>query len=134
MSKLQFINPRGLFQGSFSHVATAQGGTTIYISGQVAFDEEGKVFGKTCEEQCEKVFDNLGLALAGAHANFTHIVKMNIYVRDLTSQKLQSLRSIRAKHLGSHQPASTLIATPGLVHEDLMLEIEAIAVIANEAS
>ena len=59
---------------------------------------------------------------------------MNIYVRDLTSQKLQSLRSIRAKHLGSHQPTSTLIATPGLVHEDLMLEIEAIAVIANEAS
>lgn len=106
-------------------------GTTVYISGQVAFDEDGKVSGKTFEEQCVKVFENLRLALAGANANFSDLVKMNIYVRDLTSQKLQCLRSVRTSYLGSHQPASTLVATPALVHEDLMLEIEAVAVIAG---
>ncbi|NBQ96111.1 MAG: RidA family protein, partial [Betaproteobacteria bacterium] len=47
------------------------------------------------------------------------------------SQKLQCLRSVRTSYLGSHQPASTLVATPALVHEDLMLEIEAVAVIAG---
>ena len=129
MSTIQFINPKGLFKGSFSHVAAVHGGTTVYISGQVAFDEDGKVSGKTFEAQCVKVFENLQLALAGANADFSHLVKMNIYVRDLTSEKLQCLRSVRSSFLGSRQPASTLVATPGLVHEDLMLEIEAVAVI-----
>ena len=131
MSTMQFINPTGLFKGSFSHVAVVHAGTTVYISGQVAFDEDGKVSGKTFEEQCVKVFENLRLALAGANANFSDLVKMNIYVRDLTSQKLQCLRSVRTSYLGSHQPASTMVATPALVHEDLMLEIEAVAVIAG---
>jgi enamine deaminase RidA (YjgF/YER057c/UK114 family) len=129
MSTIQFINPPGLFKGSFSHVAAVHAGTTVYISGQVAFDEDGNVSGKTFEEQCVKVFENLQLALSGANADFRHLVKMNIYVRDLTHQKLQCLRSVRANCLGSHQPASTLVATPGLVHEDLMLEVEAVAVI-----
>ena len=36
---------------------------------------------------------------------------------------------IRQHHLGAHQPASTLVATPTLVHEELMLAIEAVAVV-----
>ena len=55
---------------------------------------------------------------------------MNIYVRDLTSEKVKTLRAIRQRHFGTHQPASTLVGTTALVHEELMLEIEAIAVIA----
>lgn len=33
-----------------------------------------------------------------------------------------AFREVRARHLGQHLLASTLVATPGLVHEDLMLE------------
>jgi enamine deaminase RidA (YjgF/YER057c/UK114 family) len=54
---------------------------------------------------------------------------MNTCVRDLTSEKVKTLRATRQRHFGTHQPASTLVATPALVHEDLMLEIEAIAVV-----
>jgi enamine deaminase RidA (YjgF/YER057c/UK114 family) len=54
---------------------------------------------------------------------------MNIYLRDLTSEKVRVFRQIRAARLGGHMPASTLVATPALVHEDLMLEIEVVAVL-----
>jgi 2-iminobutanoate/2-iminopropanoate deaminase len=124
-----FINPEGLSRGNYSHVAAVTGGRLVFVSGQVAFDEAGKVVGRTMTEQAEQVFHNLKIALAAAGAELRHVVKMNIYVRDLTTARLQAFRDVRAKHLGQHQPASTLVATPGLVHEDLMLEVEVVAAV-----
>jgi 2-iminobutanoate/2-iminopropanoate deaminase len=126
---VDFINPKGLSTGAYSHVAVVSGGRLVYVSGQIAFDENGKVVGTTMAEQAEQVFRNLKVALAAAGAEFRHIVKMNIYVRDMTAARLQAFREVRSRHLGQHQPASTLVATPGLVHEDLMLEVEAVAVV-----
>ena len=114
----QFTNPAGLSQGNYSHVATVTGGRLVFVSGQVAFDEQGHV-----------VFHNLKVALAASGATLEHVVKMNIYMRDLTASRLQAFRAVRARHLGQHLPASTLVATPALVHEDLMLEIEVVAAV-----
>lgn len=127
---VEYHNPAGLAAGSYSHTAVVSGGRTLYVSGQVAFDESGKVVGATFAEQAERVFHNLRIALAAGGAQFSDIVKMNVYVRDLTSEKVRSFREIRGRHLGGHKPASTLVATPALVHEDLMLEVEVVAVVA----
>ena len=127
---VEYINPAELSQGTYSHVAAVSGGSrTLYVSGQVAMDAAGQVVGKTFAEQAEQVLRNLGIALAAGGAQFHHIVKMNVYVRDLTTEKVKTLRAIRQKHFGAHQPASTLVGTTALVHEELMLEIEVIAVV-----
>ena len=126
---VEFINPSELSQGSYSHVAVVTGGRTLYVSGQVAMDANGNVVGTTFAEQCEQVLSNLGTALAAGGAQFHHIVKMNVYVRDLTRARVKTLRTIRQKHFGGHQPASTLVGTTALVDEDLMLEIEVVAVV-----
>ncbi|HVL59632.1 MAG TPA: RidA family protein [Burkholderiaceae bacterium] len=125
----QFINPPGLSKGTYSHTAVVTGGRTVYVSGQVARDESGSTAGQTFAEQAERVFENLRIALGAAGAEFRHIVKMNIYVRDLTAARVKQFREVRARHLGSHQPASTLVGTTALVDEDLMLEVEVIAVV-----
>jgi enamine deaminase RidA (YjgF/YER057c/UK114 family) len=54
---------------------------------------------------------------------------MNVYVRD-HQREGQVVPRDRQRHLLDHQPASTLVATPGLVHEDMMLEVEVVAQIA----
>jgi 2-iminobutanoate/2-iminopropanoate deaminase len=126
---VDFINPPGLSRGTYSHAAVVTGGRLVFVSGQVAFDEHGNVVGATFAEQAERVFQNLRAALAGAGAEFRHVVKMNVYVRDLTGTRLKTFREVRVRHLGQHQPASTLVATPALVHEDLMLEVEVVAVV-----
>jgi enamine deaminase RidA (YjgF/YER057c/UK114 family) len=126
---VQFPTPEGLARGSYSHVAVVAGGRTLYVSGQVAVDASGKVVGATFAEQAEKVFDNLQAALAAGGAEFRHVVKLNTYVRDLSSAKVALLREIRARRFGGHLPASTLVGTPALVHEDMMLEVEAVAVV-----
>jgi enamine deaminase RidA (YjgF/YER057c/UK114 family) len=124
---VEFINPAELSQGTYSHVAAVSGGARmLYVSGQVAMDAAGQVVGQTFAEQAEQVLRNLGIALAAGGAQFHHIVKMNVYVRDLTGEKVKTLRAIRQRHFGAHQPASTLVGTTALVHEDLMLEIAAV--------
>jgi 2-iminobutanoate/2-iminopropanoate deaminase len=126
---VEFINPPGLAKGTYSHTAVVTGGKMIFISGQVATNSAGQIVGTTFAEQAKQVFENLKLALQAGGADFGNIVKMNTYIRDLTSARVKALREIRAQYLGHHQPASTLVATPGLVQEDMMLEVEVIAVV-----
>ena len=125
----RFHNPPGLAKGTYSHTAIVNGGTTIHISGQVAMNAAGEIVGDTFAAQTEQVFENLRIALEGAGAGFANIVKMNIYVRDITSARVAAFRQIRQRYLGDHQPASTLVGTTGLVHEDMMIEVEAVAVV-----
>jgi enamine deaminase RidA (YjgF/YER057c/UK114 family) len=126
---VHYIDPPGLSRGSYSHVAVVTGGRTIHVSGQVSMDEAGRVVGTTFEEQAERVLSNLTIALAAAGAELRHVVKMNTYVCDLTGERVKAFREIRARHFGDHKPASTLVGTTALVHEDLMIEIEVVAVI-----
>jgi len=111
----------------YSHVAEVSSGRTIYIAGQVAFDKSGSVVGKgDFAAQATQVFENLKLALAAVGATFDNVVKVNTYVTDMS--QIQTLREIRAKYYGKNAPASTLVEIGSLANPDLMIEIEAIAV------
>jgi len=127
---VRYLNPPTLSAPTgYSHVAEVSGGRTIYIAGQVAFDNFGKIVGKgDFAVQATQVFENLKLALAAAGATFDNVVKVNTYVTDMTH--LQTLREIRGKYYGKIAPASTLVEIGGLANPDLMIEIEAVAVVS----
>jgi reactive intermediate/imine deaminase len=125
---VRFLNPQALsVPTGYSHVAEVSSGRTIYIAGQVAFDKSGSVVGKgDFAAQATQVFENLKLALAAVGATFDNVVKVNTYVTDMS--QIQTLREIRAKYYGKNAPASTLVEIGSLANPDLMIEIEAIAV------
>ena len=127
---VRYLNPPTLSMPTgYSHIAEVSGGRTIYIAGQVAFDNSGKVVGKgDFAAQATQVFENLKLALAAVSATFENVVKVNTYVTDMSH--LQMLREIRVKYYGKNAPASTLVEIGRLASPDLMIEIEAIAVIS----
>ena len=102
---------------------------TIYISGQIAFDKDGKVVGAgDMKAQAERVFKNLELALTAAGATFSDVVKMNSYITDMS--KIQAVRDVRARYFKDATPASTFVQVAGLVRPELLLEIEVVAVVA----
>ena len=127
--RVRYLNPPTLSAPTgYSHVAEVSGGRTIYIAGQVAFDNSGKVVGKgDFGAQATQVFENLKLALAAVGATFENVVKVNTYVTDMSH--LQTLREIRVKYYGEFAPASTLVEIGKLANPDLMIEIEAVAVV-----
>jgi reactive intermediate/imine deaminase len=126
---VRYLNPETLSAPTgYSHIAEVSGGRTIYTAGQVAFDKAGKLVGKgDFGAQATQVFENLKLALAAAGATFDNVVKVTTYVTDMS--QIQTLREIRGKYYGKTAPASTLVEISKLANPDLMIEIEAIAVV-----
>lgn len=127
---VRFIQPEGLARaGAYTHVVSVSGGRAIYISGQVALDKTGALVGKgDMRAQAEQVFQNLKLALEAAGATFKDVVKMTYYVVDMS--QFQAVRDVRAKYLSAENPpASTAVGVTRLVSPDMLLEIEAIAIV-----
>ncbi len=131
MQRIDYINPSQLTKPTgYTHVVKASEGRTIYISGQIAFDKDGKVVGKDdFRRQTVQVFDNLKAALAAAGATFDDVVKLTTFVTDMKNAPI--LREVRTQYFGKNPPAGTLVQIGGLVLPELMIEVEAIAVVRD---
>jgi enamine deaminase RidA (YjgF/YER057c/UK114 family) len=108
-------------------------GKTIYVSGQVSVNERGEVVGKgDLRAQTQQAFENVKTALAAVGATFRDVVKMNLYVVGLKPEQVPVVRGIRAQYVNMEKPsASTLVGVSALVVPEWLIEIEAIAVIAQ---
>ncbi len=126
-----FQNPDGLFVPSgFSHVVTSTRRKTVIIAGQVAYNEKGQVVGvDDLAAQVEQVYRNLGTALAAGGARFTDVVKTTLFVCDMTPEKIRVIRAVRERFLANEPPASTMVGVQALARPELMLEVEAVAMI-----
>jgi len=113
---------------SYSPAVTVGPGKMLFISGQIAFDDEGKVVGPgDMVAQARKIFENLRVILDKAGASFKDVVKTNYYVTDVS--QFPKVAALRTDYFEGVFPASTMVEVKGLIHEDLLLEIEAVAVL-----
>jgi enamine deaminase RidA (YjgF/YER057c/UK114 family) len=125
------LQPEGLAKPrGYSHSVSARG-TSVFIAGQVAFDADGRVVGAgDLRAQTEQVFRNLGHALAAAGARVEDLVKFTVFVVDFKPPDREVIAEVRSRFIGhAAPPASTLVGVQALVLPELMIEIEAIAVI-----
>lgn len=128
----EYIDPAALAKpNGFSHVVKSSRRTTVLVSGQVAYDADGRIVGVgDLAAQVEQVYRNIETALAACGAGMKDVVKTTLFVRDLTPEKIVVIRRVRAAFLSEdHPPASTLVGVQALAKPELMLEVEAIAMI-----
>jgi len=132
----RFYNPPAIAKPSgYTHVVEAAGpGRIVYIAGQLGLDLDNNIVGTTGDfrAQAEQTFVNLRNALAAVGAGFGHVVKLNNYLVDMTH--LGIFREVRDRHIDtSAPPASTTIAISSLARPGALIEIEAVAVVPDEA-
>ena len=127
-TNIRFINPSTLaIPPGYTHVVEITHGRTIFIAGQVALDQAGQIVGHhDFRAQTQQVFENLKAALAAVGADFTRVVKLNMYVVDIS--QLPTLREVRDRYVNTHHPpASTLVEVRRLAREEFLIEVEAVA-------
>jgi len=109
----------------------ATGSRIIHISGQVAVDAEGKVVGTTHLEQTRKALENLLIALRSAGATLEDVGKFTIYVVNYSWDALEGIMTATKEVYGDSYPrtANTLVGVASLWLPDLLVEIEAVAVV-----
>jgi len=132
----QYINPPGLVKPTgYTHVVVSPDGRTAYIAGQVAFDSAGVIVGVgDFRAQAEKVYANLRTALASVGATYADVLKTTTLIVDVAANGA-ALREVRAKYLDpAAPPANTLVPVPALARPELLIEVEAIAVLRTPRS
>ena len=125
---VEFVNPETMHRPTgYSHVAVTAG-RLVYIAGQVALDPAGALVGPgDIRAQARQVFENLQAALTAVGSSFEQVVKLTLYVVDIT--QLPAVREVRDDYVDTRRPpASTAVQIQRLVREDLLIEVEAVAV------
>jgi enamine deaminase RidA (YjgF/YER057c/UK114 family) len=134
----QYLNPKEIFQSPFFTHSIAVSGPAriVYVSGQVSYDRDGFVIGKDdMRAQAEQVFKCLTHNLKAAGAAWSDVVKLNGYMVRMNADAVNLYREVRSRYLDAKRmPASTLIGVKRLVHDDLLLEVEVIAAVAETAA
>jgi 2-iminobutanoate/2-iminopropanoate deaminase len=113
----------------FTHVVRA--GNIVFVSGCVATDENGKtVGGSDIVAQTRQVHENIKRCLTAAGATFADVCKVTVFLRNVGDR--EKVNTVRKEYFGAHRPASTLLEISRLVRDDLLIEIEATAVVAAD--
>jgi len=134
-AKVEYINPEGLHKNpAYSQLVTTQGAVkTIYVGGQNATDKDGKIVGKgDIKAQAVQTLNNLKIALEAGGASLKNVIKWNVFiVQGQDSQIAFQALQEDLKQL-AHPPIITGVYVAALAQPDFLLEMDAIAVVAEE--
>lgn len=124
------LNPEGLPvpRGSYSLVTISQPGRMVFIAGQTASDPEGNVVGiGDVRAQTRYVIEKIRRAVQAAGGTISDLVALNVFTTDVRYHR--DINEVRRELLGSDFPTSTMVQVVALARPELLLEINAIAVI-----
>ncbi|MXP29285.1 RidA family protein [Porphyrobacter algicida] len=128
------INPASLYDSvsyGFSHAVLSEGGRTLHLAGQVAWDKDCNIVGAgDLTAQTHQALANLQTVLEEVGAGPDNIVRLRTYVVDHSPDKLALVLPAIGEFYGNTTPApNTFLGVAALALPDFLVEIEATAVI-----
>jgi 2-iminobutanoate/2-iminopropanoate deaminase len=132
----EHINPPSLFpslQNGFSQIVTAQGGKTVYLSGQTAWDANKQIVGgMDLGGQTRQALRNVRTAVEAVGGTMADVVSLRIYVVNYKPEDAGAVgEALREFFSAEAPPASTWLGVTSLAVRDFLIEIEAIAVVSE---
>ena len=129
------LNPSAAPQpiGAYSLAVEASAGRLLFVAGQVGLNAGGNLVGPgDAAAQTRQVFQNIGQILAGAGASFSNVVEFTSYVvgRESIQPFIQARTEIFPELFpNGDYPTNTLLVIEGLVREEFLVEVKAVAVL-----
>jgi enamine deaminase RidA (YjgF/YER057c/UK114 family) len=121
--------PDGVFPSDgYTHVVTGPG-RVVALAGQMPFAPDGSFVGAgDPQAQARQVFENIGRCLAAAGATFSDVIRLNYYLTDITH--VDAVLAVRDTFIDpTRPPASTVVQVVALYRPDLLMEIDALAIV-----
>jgi enamine deaminase RidA (YjgF/YER057c/UK114 family) len=132
---VELVNPDGLPKPEvYRQLSIATGSRLVFLAGQVARDGEGNPVGDgDLAAQVEQAVLNIGTALAAIGGSFDDVAKLTVYVVDWSPDKMpllgEGVARASAKLGVDLVKPITLLGIAALAEPDLLVEIEATAVL-----
>ena len=103
-------------------------GDTVYVSGTVAWGEDGKFVGEgDVYAQAKQTLRNIEKALQEAGASLRDVVRTRIYLTDI--DRWEDAARAHAEAFAAVKPAATMVEVSRLADAVMLVEIEAVAVV-----
>ncbi|WP_396445849.1 NAD(P)-binding domain-containing protein [Actinomadura sp.] len=113
---------------AYSHTAYVTQGPMLYVSGQIALDENGKVDAPgDMTRQSEVVMSLLERILAAHGAGFADVVNIRTFLTDMDLRA--EYGAVRSRYFTGAPPTSTTVEVPRLFHPDALIEVEIVAAV-----
>ena len=118
--------------GHFSQATTIEAkGKLVFVSGMTARKPDGTIAGiGDVTEQTRQVCENIKSAVETAGGTLDDVVRVDVYVRNI--EHFDKIHAVRREYFKPPLPASTMVEVTKMVSPDYLIEINAIAVIAEQ--
>jgi len=128
MTERQRISSGSPYEPLIGFSRAVRVGDTVYVSGTVAWGDDGNLVGAgDTYAQAKQAIRNIERALAQAGASLNDVVRTRIYVTDIS--RLDEAARAHGEAFGEVRPASTMVEVSALAEPEMLVEIEAIAVV-----
>lgn len=128
--RTEHINPPELGKPSgFSHAVRVQGAASVYLAGQTALDEDGRIVGDTVVEQFDKALGNLLAALSAAGGAPRDLVSLTIYIVDMDDYRAHAreIGQVWKRLVGDSYPAIAGVGVARLWDIEALVEVQGTA-------
>ncbi|MGB6536006.1 MAG: RidA family protein [Xanthobacteraceae bacterium] len=117
--------------GVFSQATVTEAkGRLVFVSGMTARRPDGSIAGVgDIEAQTRQVCENIKAAVEGAGGTLDDVCRVDVFVRNM--EHFDSIHKVRREYFRPPLPASTMVEVSKMVSPDYLIEINAIAVIAD---
>ena len=106
-------------------------GNVVEVAGTTAVDERGEVVGANDPaEQTKFIFSKIEKALIEAGATLKDVVRTRMFVTDIT--QWEAIGRVHGETFREIKPVATMVEVRALIDPDLLIEIEATAVVSEE--
>ena len=121
--------PRPL--GLYSQAIRTRSSDLVFVAGQVAVDVDGNLVGANdVGAQTKQVLENIGRVLTAAGTSLSNVVEFTTYVvgRESIRPFIEARTGLFRKMFpDGDYPPNTLLVVDGLVKEEFLIEIKAVA-------
>lgn len=123
------LNPASAYPSKNPRSCGTKRGPFVFTAGQVAYDSAGNLVGKgDIRAQTRQAIQNIQAILEEGGATLSDVMKVNVFLAEGADKT--GMNEVYKEFFGEELPARTAV-TAGLSTPDLLLEIEAVAVLSD---
>ena len=127
MQKRINISSGTLWEDKVGYCRAVRIGNIIEVSGTTSVDRDSLIGKDDLYSQTKFIILKIEKALQDAGSELTDVVRTRIYVTDIS--KWEEAAKAHAEFFGTIKPATTMVEVSSLIDPDMLIEIEASAVI-----
>ncbi|NER80010.1 MAG: RidA family protein [Leptolyngbya sp. SIO1D8] len=126
----QRVSSGSSWEAAVGYCRAVKVGSQIFVSGTAPSDGKGGTYAPgDAYAQTKRCFEIIQAALQDLGADLPDIVRTRMYVTDFAYW--EDYARAHQELFGEHPPASAMIGISGLVNPDMLIEIEADAIVAS---